>query len=62
MIHYTSRYKKRIPVIGTSSSESQNSDLNEVSVKHKVHAVIKYAVCRPLFPTKWPGYKARVAI
>ena len=49
-------------MIGTSPSESRNSDLNEMSVKHKVHAVIKYAVCRPLFSTKWPGYKARVAI
>ena len=48
-------------MIGTSPSESRNSDLNEMSVKHEVHAVIKYAVCRPLFPTKWPGYKARVA-
>ena len=49
-------------MIGTSPSESHNSDLNEISVKHKVHAVIKHAVCRPFIPTKWPGYKARVAI
>ena len=48
-------------MIGTSPSESRNSDLNEMNVKHKVHAGIKYAACRPFFPTKWPGYKARVA-